>query len=309
MTGSLDRIELHKAIQELLDKNISLELLEKIFKEFDKDSNEGFDDAEFRLMAKYILNEEGCIQVAILKSKVDTETRLRSIAKYVYPSKDLLCIQDSSLYNIGKDESKAVDLDTMINEEDAVDIDPDFKAAFSPAEMRCLALVSHNGMKPSMRKFVEAHKNLLKKFRLTGTNSTITMLKEVFAKEPLGTVVYGPPCASGPLGGDAELVGHMVRGHIGGVIFFRDPMQAHPHRVDIDCCLRQAVVNNVPLAETPAAAMLMLHPLRMAIQGEGKPEIIPSFFFQLQSPTVEDYKSEQDKVIDDNIDEIGKEDS
>ena len=53
------------------------------------------------------------------------------------------------------------------------------------------------------------------------------------------------------------------------------------------------------MAETPAAAMLMLHPLRMAIQGEGQPELIPSFFFQLQSPTVEAYKKGQDQVIDD----------
>ena len=78
-------------------------------------------------------------------------------------------------------------------------LDPDFKAAFPPSDMRCLALVSHNGMKKTMREFVVANKNLLKKFRLTGTNSTMTMLNESFKDEPAGTAMFGPACASGHL--------------------------------------------------------------------------------------------------------------
>jgi len=50
-----------------------------------------------------------------------------------------------------------------------------------------------------MKLFVLANKNALKKFRqTTGTNSTMTMLKEVFGDDPVSK--------SGPLGGDAELV-------------------------------------------------------------------------------------------------------
>lgn len=224
---------------------------------------------------------------------------LQTIAKDLYNARELLCIQDSNLDpKLDLKGSRAVSLDDYCDESSAADNDPDFQAAFSPCDMKCLALVSHNGMKPTMRKFVEAHKNLLKKFRLTGTNSTMTMLKEVFKDEPPGTVVYGPTCASGPLGGDAELVGYMVTGQVGGIIFFRDAMDAHMHRVDIDCLCRQTLVHNTPMAETPTSAMMMLTSLKLALEGKGRPELIPSFFFRLQSPTVESYKKGQKKVVD-----------
>jgi len=153
-------------------------------------------------------------------------------------------------------------------------------------------------MKKNMRKFVETNKNILKKFRLTGTNSTMTMLKEVFKDEPAGTVVHGPACASGPLGGDAELVALLVSGKIGGIFFFQDPMDSHPHRADIDCLCRQALVHNTMMAENPTSGLMMLHCLRSALQGKGRLELIPSFFFSLQSPTVEAYKKQQKSVVD-----------
>ena len=176
-------------------------------------------------------------------------------------------------------------------------LDPDFKAAFPPSDMRCLALVSHNGMKKTMREFVVANKNILKKFRLTGTDSTMTMLKEVFKNEPAGTVMFGPSCASGPLGGDAELVALMVGGRIGGILFFQDPMNAHPHRADIDCLVRQGLVHNTMMAENPTTAYMLVSVLRCALQ-EDKAELIPSFFFSLQSPTVASYKAQQKSVVD-----------
>ena len=55
----------------------------------------------------------------------------------------------------------------------------DFQAAFGPNKMRCLALLFHNEMKTIMKEFVIEHKHILKKFRLTGTQSTMTMLAEV----------------------------------------------------------------------------------------------------------------------------------
>merc|ERR1711907_921346 len=73
----------------------------------------------------------------------------------------------------------------------------EFKSEFEPNEMRCLALVAHNHMKPAMRDFVISHKEILRKFRLTGTNTTMAMLREVFGDDP--TVQYGPSFASGPL--------------------------------------------------------------------------------------------------------------
>ena len=43
-----------------------------------------------------------------------------------------------------------------------------FESIFTPEDMRCLALVAHNHLKPAMKAFVEERRELLKKFRLTG---------------------------------------------------------------------------------------------------------------------------------------------
>jgi len=51
------------------------------------------------------------------------------------------------------------------------------------------------------------------------------------------------------------------------------------------------------MANTPTTAMTIMEVFRMALKGEGKPELLPSFFFSLQSPTVEAYKNAQKKVV------------
>ena len=88
---------------------------------------------------------------------------------------------------------KNVKLDEDMN--DPNPMDAEFNSNYGPNQMRCIALVSHNGMKNTMMKFVVANKNALKKFRLTGTNSTMTMLRSVFEGDD--TVVFGPSCVSG----------------------------------------------------------------------------------------------------------------
>ena len=241
---------------------------------------------------------------AVNESKKNRVNILQDIAKHLYPVRDILCLKNA---NFDFDVEDNVDHDGIrssfqgspsMQNLDNLDkgLDMDFQAAFCPSDMRCLALVSHNGMKKTMRQFVLANKNLLKKFRLTGTNSTMTMLKEVFKNEPIGTVIYGPACASGPLGGDAELVALMVAGRIGGILFFQDPMNSHPHRADIDCLVRQALVHNTMLAENPTSAYMLVQCLRCALVNN-KAEMIPSFFFSLESPTVEAYKKQQSSVV------------
>ena len=172
--------------------------------------------------------------------------------------------------------------------------DEDFVSAYKPDEMRCLALVAHNHMKPALVDFVYANRNLLKKFRLTGTKTTMTLLNTVYGKK--SSVVYGPTCTSGPLGGDAELVALMCTGQLGGVIFFIDPMSAHPHAADIACLNRQVVVHNVFFMNNPVSANAGAHVLRQAL-AEGKSELIPSFFKTLESPSVQEYKDKQEALL------------
>lgn len=246
---------------------------------------------------------------SIHESRKNHEAILRQIATKLYPVQEILCLQNVPGDSFGGATPGCLDYDTLFEDKGKVPselnpLDHDFESAFPASDMRCLALVSHNGMKKTMRTFVVANKNLLKKFRLTGTNSTMTMLKEVFKDEPAGSVIYGPACASGPLGGDAELVALMVAGRIGGIFFFQDPMNAHPHRADIDCMVRQALVHNTMLAENPTSAYMLVQCLRTAL-ADNQAELIPSFFFQLESPTVVAYKNQQNSVVQAHI-ENGK---
>jgi len=193
---------------------------------------------------------------------------------------------------MGVDDEGAKDL---IESEDPYNIP--FESKFVPSDMRCLALVAHNHMKPAMKEFVLTHKEILKKFRLTGTNTTITMLKSVFGDDP--TVEFGPGFTSGPLGGDAELCALMCLEDLGGLFFFMDPLSAHPHQADIDCLVRLANVHNVLTCTNPCSAHAMSFLLKNALL-EGRKDKIPSFFFTLKSPGVAVYKEGQKKALEAN---------
>jgi len=226
-------------------------------------------------------------------SKPGSRQFYQEMASKLHTHRNIFCIQDATKY----EDTNTSEVDSNNNDQEEVtsEID-DFVAAFDPNEMRCLALVSHNEMKGTMKEFVVKNKNILKKFRLTGTQSTMHMLGEVFKGED--NVVFGPACSSGPLGGDAELVAMMASGQLGGIIFFQDPMTSHPHQCDIKCLLRQALVHNTVIATTPTTAMGIMEVLQLALKGNGRPELLPSFFLSLQSPTVEAYKKRQAKVIE-----------
>jgi len=174
-----------------------------------------------------------------------------------------------------------------------------FKSTFAPEDMRCLALVAHNHMKPSMMDFIETHSEILKKFKITGTNTTMSMCRTVYGDD--SSVFYGPTCTSGPLGGDAQLCALMCLENVGAVIFFMDPLSAHPHQADIDSLIRMCNVHNVVLCPNPTTACAMMYLLRQALIN-GKREMIPSFFETLESPAVDSYKNSQDIALKTVID-------
>lgn len=176
------------------------------------------------------------------------------------------------------------------------DINSPFESKFKPSEMLCLALVAHNEMKQAMKNFIESHSEILKKFRLTGTRSTMTVVKNFLGDDP--SMHYGPTLASGPLGGDSQIATLMVEEKLGGIIFFVDPLTSHAHCSDIDALTRMAIVHNVMLCHNPTSAESAMWTLRNAVMS-GKVNMIPSFFKKLESPCVEAYNQRQKKVVED----------
>ena len=63
---------------------------------------------------------------------------------------------------------------------------------------------------------------------------------------------------SGPLGGDAEIAAMVVRGEVDAVLFFRDPLDKHPHDVDISMLMRLCDVHDVPLATNYRTASILV---------------------------------------------------
>eukprot|EP00581_Thalassiosira_minuscula_P031202 CAMPEP_0183785312 /NCGR_PEP_ID=MMETSP0739-20130205/66437_1 /TAXON_ID=385413 /ORGANISM="Thalassiosira miniscula, Strain CCMP1093" /LENGTH=303 /DNA_ID=CAMNT_0026029313 /DNA_START=202 /DNA_END=1113 /DNA_ORIENTATION=+ len=191
------------------------------------------------------------------------------------------------------DEDKmklAAEIDTAME-----DVVAPFESKFAPSDMRQLALVAHNHMKPAMKEFIETYSELLKKFRITGTQTTMRMCKALWGEDD-PDIEYGLTCTSGPLGGDAQIAALMCMEDLGALIFFVDPLSAHPHQADIDSLIRLANCGNVIVCPNPTSAMSMMHTLKCALE-KGSRGMIPSFFQTLESPAVAEYKRQQELAL------------
>ena len=118
-----------------------------------------------------------------------------------------------------------------------------------------IALIAHNGKKPEMVKFIMDKIDMLKKKNISiiATGTTGKYVEETGLK----VTRY----LSGPLGGDAEIAARVAEEKTDMVIFFRDPMDKHPHEPDISMLMRICDVHNVPLATNPASADLFFKAL------------------------------------------------
>ncbi|MBK9568209.1 MAG: methylglyoxal synthase [Saprospiraceae bacterium] len=113
-----------------------------------------------------------------------------------------------------------------------------------------IGLIAHDGKKPEMVSFVVAHKHFLQNAKIYATGTTgAHIAKEGFDVECL---------LSGPKGGDAQIAALLATGEIDVVIFFRDPLDKHPHEPDVQMLMRLCDVHNIPLATNPAAAYYIL---------------------------------------------------
>lgn len=113
-----------------------------------------------------------------------------------------------------------------------------------------IALIAHDGKKADMVQFLLDHKSLLAESTLIATGTTGSHI------EKSGLTVTR--LLSGPLGGDAQIAALAAEKKVDAVIFFRDPLDKHPHEPDVQMLLRLCDVHNIPLATNPATARLVM---------------------------------------------------
>jgi methylglyoxal synthase len=114
-------------------------------------------------------------------------------------------------------------------------------------EVKRIALIAHDRMKPELLEWVKFNKGTLSHHRLFATGSTGTMVKRATG---LDVVCF----KSGPIGGDQQIGSRIVENDIDMLIFFWDPLEPQPHDPDVKALLRIAVLYNIPTASNRSTA-------------------------------------------------------
>jgi len=116
-----------------------------------------------------------------------------------------------------------------------------------------IALVAHDGKKADMVAFVMKRLPFFNRsdVELVATGTTGRMIKHAGVDKV-------ERVASGPMGGDAEIGAMVTRGEMDAVIFFRDPLDKHPHDVDISMLMRLCDVHEVPLGTNYKSAHIII---------------------------------------------------
>lgn len=144
-------------------------------------------------------------------------------------------------------------------------------------ESKSIALVAHDNRKKDLVEWVEWNYKDLLEHKLICTGTTGTMVENVL-KNKIGKDAKLKfeikKLKSGPLGGDQQLGALITEGKIDIIIFFWDPMEPHPHDVDVKALLRISVLYNVPTACNRATADFM---------------ISSKFFNEKYEPIIKDY--------------------
>ncbi len=125
------------------------------------------------------------------------------------------------------------------------------KITLTIGKQKNIALIAHDGKKPTLIQWCEDNKEILKNHFLCGTGTTARMISD---KTGLPVRGYN----SGPLGGDQQIGAKVVEGRIDLIIFFSDPLTAQPHDPDVKALTRIAQVYDIPIAVNKASADFMI---------------------------------------------------
>ena len=123
-----------------------------------------------------------------------------------------------------------------------------------------LAVIAHDGKKADMVAFIMKRLDFFKRVQIIATGTTGKHI------EHAGLSVT---CLkSGPLGGDAQIASLIAEGEIDGVLFFIDPLDVHPHQVDVHMLLRICNVYNTPLATNYKTSVYVINGLEIKLNKE-----------------------------------------
>jgi methylglyoxal synthase len=114
-----------------------------------------------------------------------------------------------------------------------------------------IALIAHDNCKADLLDWARFNRDTLAGHDLHATGTTGALLAD-----ELDLTVNR--FLSGPLGGDQQVGAAIAEGRIDAVIFFWDPLEPHPHDVDVKALLRIAVVYNITIACNRATADFVL---------------------------------------------------
>jgi methylglyoxal synthase len=125
------------------------------------------------------------------------------------------------------------------------------KATIAMASRKRIALIAHDNCKDDLLDWARYNHGTLSGNDLYATGTTGS---RIAADLQLTVTSF----LSGPLGGDQQVGAAIAEGRLDFVIFFWDPLEPHPHDVDVKALLRIAVVYNVPIACNRATADFLL---------------------------------------------------
>jgi methylglyoxal synthase len=114
-----------------------------------------------------------------------------------------------------------------------------------------IVLIAHDNKKSDLLEWARFNRGTLEAHDLYGTGTTGTLLATELGLEVSRFL-------SGPLGGDQQVGAAIAEGRVDLIIFFWDPLEPHPHDVDVKALLRIAVVYDVPIACNRATADFVL---------------------------------------------------
>ncbi len=107
--------------------------------------------------------------------------------------------------------------------------------------MKRIALVAHDERKQDLLEWVRFNSSKLSAHEIYATGTSGKIIAE-------NCRLHVNRLKSGPMGGDQQIGAMIANFELDILIFFWDPMTAHPHDVDVKALLRMAVLYNAAIA-------------------------------------------------------------